>query len=586
MAFQVGESGTVTLKAVLIGVIVLLLLVPLGMLRGLVTERSSLREQAYARVAQGWGGSAVLGGPMLVVPTQRTVIERIDNKDVARIIRSDLYLLPARLDMAVDLQQQDDARYVGIYAVQVYLADVHFKGEFEFAALQPLLDKPGVTYLWHQSRLRLPVSEVRSLREVSRATFAGQAVKLGPAQPGLYGGIEARIDLTELARTSSAAFEFGARIAGSRSLSLLPLGSTTTLQMHSNWPHPSFYGGFLPAERTITAEGFDARWQVLELNRTYRQAFSEEEVTQSVLDESAFGVSLYQTVDVYQRSERAVKYALLFIALTFLTFFAWEQITRNPLHPLQYLLIGLALSIFYLLLIALSEHISFAAAYLVAAAALVVLIGVYIAGALRSSMRGGIAAAAMSAVYALLYALVLSEDYALLLGAIVLFVALAAVMLVTRRIDWYRLGPRLPSASRQVLTQMARDARTAVAMSFMVKKGGHERAARIDPEPEPARAGRELAAGLAQLVSEPVRRSRGPGADSGARVLAFVIVTLESPCSRATGSTAGVQREVDGRGRARAAAPADPPATHAAASAKPAAETATEEVAPLSWESG
>ena len=155
----------------MIGVIVLLLLVPLGMLRGLVTERSSLREQAYARVAQGWGGSAVLGGPMLVVPTQRTVIERIDNKDVARIIRSDLYLLPARLDMAVDLQQQDDARYVGIYAVQVYLADVHFKGEFEFAALQPLLDKPGVTYLWHESRLRLPVSEVRSLREVSRDDF-------------------------------------------------------------------------------------------------------------------------------------------------------------------------------------------------------------------------------------------------------------------------------------------------------------------------------------------------------------------------------------------------------------------------------
>lgn len=447
MAFQIGESGTVTLKAVMIGVIVLLLLVPLGMLRGLVTERSSLREQAYMRVAQGWGGSAVLGGPMLVVPTQRTVIERIDNKDVARIIRSDLYLLPASLDMAVDLQQQDDARYVGIYAVQVYLADVHFKGEFEFAALQPLLDKPGVTYLWHESRLRLPVSEVRSLREVSQTTFAGQSLKLGPAQPGLYGGIEARIDLTELAKTSSAAFEFGARIAGSRSLSLLPLGSTTTLQMHSNWPHPSFYGGFLPAERTITAEGFDARWQVLELNRTYRQAFSEEEVTQGVLDESAFGVSLYQTVDVYQRSERAVKYALLFIALTFLTFFAWEQITRNPLHPLQYLLIGLALSIFYLLLIALSEHISFAAAYLAAAAALVVLIGVYIAGALRSSMRGGIAAAAMSAVYALLYALVLSEDYALLLGAIVLFVALAAVMLVTRRIDWYRLGSRAQSVS-------------------------------------------------------------------------------------------------------------------------------------------
>jgi inner membrane protein len=175
--------------------------------------------------------------------------------------------------------------------------------------------------------------------------------------------------------------------------------------------------------------------------------WSELDVNEATLTDSSFGVSLYQAVDVYQRVERAVKYALLFIALTFLTFFAWEQITRNPMHPLQYLLIGLALSIFYLLLIALSEHISFAAAYLTAAVALVVLIGVYIAGALRSSIRGGVAGIAMSGVYALLYALILSEDYALLLGAIVLFVALAAVMFVTRRIDWYRIGAAPPTTS-------------------------------------------------------------------------------------------------------------------------------------------
>ena len=191
MAFTVGESGTVTLKAVLIGVIVLLLLVPLAMLRGLVSERAGLREQAYMRVAQGWGGNAVLGGPMLVVPTLRTVVEKINDKEVSRVVRSDLYLLPARLDMNVALELQDEPRYVGIYAVPVYLADVQFKGEFEFAALQPLLDKPGVTYLWHQGRLRLPVSEVRSLREVGQARFAGADVKLGPAQPGIYRGIEA-----------------------------------------------------------------------------------------------------------------------------------------------------------------------------------------------------------------------------------------------------------------------------------------------------------------------------------------------------------------------------------------------------------
>jgi inner membrane protein len=326
--------------------------------------------------------------------------------------------------------------------VPVYLADVELTGQFDYQSLRTLVGKPSqdVQYFWNQSRLPLPMSQVRSLREVTQASFAGESVKLGPGRPAVYRGIETPIDLTAMIEGAPSAFAFHTLIAGSRDLSMLPLGSTTTLQLHSNWPHPSFHGAFLPAEHTITDSGFDARWQVLELNRSYREAWSEFEVNEATLTESSFGVGLYQAVDVYQRVERAVKYALLFIALTFLTFFAWEQVTRNPMHPLQYLLIGLALSIFYLLLIALSEHISFAAAYIIAAVALALLIGVYIAGALRSSLRGAVAGVAMSGVYALLYALVLSEDYALLLGAIVLFVALAAVMLVTRRIDWYRLG--------------------------------------------------------------------------------------------------------------------------------------------------
>jgi inner membrane protein len=442
MAFRIGESASVTLKAVMIGAIVLLLLVPLAMLHGLVSERAGLREQAYAHVAEGWGGNIVLGGPMLIVPTQRTVVERVDNKDIARVVRSDLYLLPARLEMQIDLKLQDEPRYVGIYAVPVYLADVQLSGQFDYESLRALVGKPSadVQYFWQKSRLLLPMSQVRSLREVKQASFAGQSLKLVPGRPAVYRGIETPVDLTALVEGEPSAFEFHTIIAGSRDLSMLPLGSTTTLQLHSNWPHPSFHGAFLPAEHTITAQGFDARWQVLELNRSYSQAWSEFEVNEASLTESSFGVGLYQAVDVYQRGERAVKYALLFIALTFLTFFAWEQVTRNPMHPLQYLLIGFALSIFYLLLIALSEHISFAAAYVTAAVALVVLIGVYIAGALRSSLRGAVAGAAMSGVYALLYALVLSEDYALLLGAIVLFVALAAVMLVTRKVDWYRLG--------------------------------------------------------------------------------------------------------------------------------------------------
>jgi inner membrane protein len=314
--------------------------------------------------------------------------------------------------------------------------------------LQPLAEPTEVTYLWSQSRLRLPISAVRSLREIQQADFAGRQLKLGPAGPGLYRGIEARLDLSELHNSSTAAaFDFGAVVAGSRSVSMLPIGNVTTVNLRSDWPHPSFQGAFLPVARTITEQGFEARWQVLELNRPYRQVWQDGEVDESMLVQSSFGVGLFQPVDIYQRGERAVKYAVLFIALTFLTFFAWEQVTRNRLHPLQYLLVGLALSTFYLLLIALSEHLAFATAYVVAATALVFLIGVYIAGALRSSRRGLVAGGAMTMVYGLLYMLVLSEDYSLLLGAIILFVALAAVMLATRRIDWYQAREQITPAA-------------------------------------------------------------------------------------------------------------------------------------------
>lgn len=436
MAIKFGDSGSITLKAVTVGALVLLLLLPLSMLRGLVGERSARRETAYEKVAQGWGGSITVGGPMLIVPTQQLLREN----DETRVVRTDLYLLPSRLDAKIEVTLQDEPRHVGIYSVPVYLANVHLAGEFEPSALQSLLGKPGVTYLWGESRLRLPLSHVRSLREVTGASFADQTLELGPAGPGVYGGIEATVDLSALMQRPSLGFEFRTVVAGSRGFSMLPLGSVTTLQLQSNWPHPSFGGAFLPADYDITADGFSARWQVLELNRPYRQAWAEHEVSEGALNESALSVDLHQPVDVYQRAERAAKYAALFIALTFLTFFAWEQVARVRLHPLQYLLVGLALSTFYLLLIALSEHVAFAIAYVLAAIALVLLIGIYIAGALRGSARGLIAAAAMSATYGLLYVLVLSEDYALLLGAIVLFAALAAVMLVTRRIDWYRIN--------------------------------------------------------------------------------------------------------------------------------------------------
>lgn len=360
--------------------------------------------------------------------------------DVRKPQRSDLYLLPAELDVRVDLKSEPEPRYVGIYAVPVYQSAVVMTGRFDLTGIEAFPAKEGVRYLWDEARVRLPLSESRRLREVREARLGADTLTLRPGSTGPLRGVEAAIDLASALEGQSIEFSFDTVVAGSREFSVLPVGSTTTVALQSDWPHPSFQGGFLPVERSIGANGFQARWQVLELNRSYGQVWQEDQVDAAALNASVLGVGLYQAVDVYQRAERAVKYALLFIALTFLTFFAWEQLGGMRLHPLQYLLVGLALSMFYVLLIALSEHIRFLFAYAAAAAALVGLMGVYISGALHSARRGLTVALAMSVVYGLLYALILSEDYALLMGALTLFAALAAVMIVTRRIDWYRLG--------------------------------------------------------------------------------------------------------------------------------------------------
>ena len=260
------DSGSTTFKAIIIGIIVLILLVPLTMLRGLVNERAGLREEAYARVAEGWGGNTVVGGPLLILPTERTVFEHNTHK----VVRSQLYLLPAQLDVQVDMRSESEPRNVGIYAVPVYQSAIKLTGRFDLAGLQPFLATDGVSYLWNQARVRVPLSQSRSLREVREARFASRQLTLQPAAPGLFRGVEAAVDLSDLRDGRSLDFSFDTVVAGSREFSILPVGSTTSVALKSDWPHPSFQGGFLPVERTIGANGFEARWQVLELNRRFR----------------------------------------------------------------------------------------------------------------------------------------------------------------------------------------------------------------------------------------------------------------------------------------------------------------------------
>jgi inner membrane protein len=351
------------------------------------------------------------------------------------VTRHQLYVLANDLNIEAEIIGETESRHVGIYQVPVYQVWVKMRGSFDGGTLASAANQNAV-YRWDLARLRLPLSNVRSVRHPGVATFGEQVLKFASAEAGVYSGLEASVDLSN-ARTSATAFNIEMKLAGSQALSLLPLAAVNHVHVQSAWKEPQFEGAFLPAEHTISANGFSASWHVLEVNRDSPQVWTDHEVDSERLLASTFGVELFQSVDIYQRNERAVKYALLFVALTFLSFYAWELLSGTPLHPMQYLFVGLALSTFYLLLIALSEHLSFAAAYWIGASALVSLLGAYIAGALRSRKNGAIVATLMTLVYGLLYLLVLSESYSLLMGAIALFAVLAVVMLATRHVQWY-----------------------------------------------------------------------------------------------------------------------------------------------------
>ena len=256
---------------------------------------------------------------------------------------------------------------------------------------------------------------------------------------GLH-GVSAELPLNPAGSPQHSAFSLDLSISGTERLQFLPFAQSTHVNLGSPWPNPSFSGAFSPdAAPRVGAVGFKADWRVLQINRDYPQFWTDEGVSAAQVAKSAFGVDFYQPVDTYQRDYRAIHYAVLFIALTFMGLFLWEHTLGSPVHPLQYAMTGAALSVFYLVLLAVGEHLNFAASYALAAAAMSGLLSVYFSGVLRSRRAGFVTGALAGICYSLLYFLVLSEDYALLFGALTLFFLLAVIMLGTRKLDWYRM---------------------------------------------------------------------------------------------------------------------------------------------------
>jgi inner membrane protein len=430
------------LRFATIGGLVLLLLIPLLMIRATVHDRERYRDEAVARVAQGKAGQQQFIAPVRYVPwTAEAEVDSVDEHGQRRRERQSQsgYVMqtPTRLQVVGELKPSE--RRIGLFRVQVYSWHARVKAEFA------PLDYPAADgRVYGQPYLGVGISDVRGLVGTPNLRVDGQALPLqagsgalSAVSPGVNALLPALADSSHGTLGGLRQVEMEFVLDGTRALSVVPVGDANEIALSSAWPHPLFGGRFLPNERSIDATGFNANWSLSSL-ATGAQEQLRGGRGGGELD--ALQVDLVDPVDVYTMADRASKYGVLFVVLTFVAFALFELIKRLAIHPLQYLLVGLALAIFFLLLLGLSEHIAFWQAYLVSAAACIGLQFVYLSGVLHSWLRAAGFAIMLTALYGVLYGLLASEDNALLMGSLLLFGILAAIMWVTRRMDWYALS--------------------------------------------------------------------------------------------------------------------------------------------------
>ncbi|WP_310396087.1 cell envelope integrity protein CreD [Hymenobacter sp.] len=468
-------SASVTLKLLSIGLLLVLLLIPSSMVEGLITERAQNRDAATAEISSQWGGAQLVLGPVLVLPyTARLTDEKGNVSEVVRY----LSLLPDTLATTGTLAPE--RRHRGIYEAVVYRAALRVRGSFQAPPLADL-GVPAAAVRWSEAFVAVGISDMKGIRNVLALRWDGRARGFEPGVPSAdvlpFGsaptattqvatvvnereryskyqdgaerdspgaaasGLNVLVPLPdETALTRRHTFAFDLDLNGSTGLLLAPLGRQTTLHLSAPWADPSFIGAFLPARRTVTPAQFAADWRVLHLNRNYPQHWRSDGDRPSV-DASTFGVRLLVPVNEYQKTMRAAKYALLPLTLTFLIFFFVEVLNRRRIHPFQYILVGLALVIFYVLLLALSEQMPFDAAYGLAALVTVGLVTAYAAASFRQRRLTGATAGVLALVYGFLFVVLQLQDYALLVGSLGLVVVLGAVMFLSRNVDWYNPAP-------------------------------------------------------------------------------------------------------------------------------------------------
>jgi inner membrane protein len=442
-------NKNLTIKLGAIALLILLLLIPLLMIDGIIDDRQQLRDGVLEDIARSSSYSQQLSGPVMVVPYRKVVRTWKTNEKTSQRYeelgeeRGRLYFLPERFEL--DGQVQTELRNRGIYEARLFHADNRINGHFSLPA-QLGIKEDFADYQFDAPFLAVGISDIRGIENALKLELDGQRLDFVPGtQVGWLGeGVRVTLPVLDTRNATELTFGFDLRLQGTGSLQVLPVGKTSHVSLAANWPHPSFIGNFLPGKREISDQGFSADWQTTFFSTNLQEAMSRCVTGNDCEGFSgrSFGVSFIDPVDQYLKSDRAIKYALLFIVLTFAGFFLFEVLKSLAVHPVQYALVGVALAFFYLLLLSLSEHIGFALAYLLSASGCVLLIGFYVCHVLHSVRHGLSFSAGLAALYGLLYGLLSVEDYALLMGSLLLFGLLGVFMVLTRKLDWYGIGQK------------------------------------------------------------------------------------------------------------------------------------------------
>ena len=447
-------------KLLTVGGVALMVWVPLGATRGKIEERQRLNNDARHSIAESSAGEQRVVAPVLRLACLESYLDErtVGEKGHERIVREKkerecppLYLAPDALEVTGRVDLEQTPRYRGIHRVRLYRAPLKVAGRYKLPEIPE--QRPDTGRRFGYAQLVLPIADARGVKNTPRLTLNGAAYEFKPGTgsailgQGLSAGLGAG---NQLGR--DVTFSFDLELAGMERFSVVPFARNAVVKLASNWPAPSFTGKFLPDERKVSEDGFTAEWRINEfasggeaaLRDWLAKPAGEQGVPTAWSNAApALTINLIEPVNLYLQSYRAAEYGFLFIGLTFMLVLAFELAGAARVHPVQYGLVGMALAVFFLLLIALAEHIGFARAYLAAACGSVSLITWYAIGMLGSAKRGLAVGVSSAALFGVLHMLLRSEDYALLMGALLVFAVLAALMLATRRLDWYGIGEKL-----------------------------------------------------------------------------------------------------------------------------------------------